>query len=87
MPKWRDKQRNLEIGDVVIVKDDLLAPGMWKLGSIVAVYADSLGAVRSVDVRSSGTIKRRGVTSLVPLCYDRDPVIRGSMLRTNSHSR
>ena len=51
--KWNNPQRNLQINDIVIVKDDNLPRNRWKLGSIEEVYLDDDGLVRKVKLRMS----------------------------------
>ena len=48
--KWVKPQRNLEVDDLVIVKDDTLARNNWKVGKIVKTLPDDDGLVRKVKV-------------------------------------
>lgn len=58
-PKWNKEHRNFQINDIVIVKEDNLAPTRWKLGRIIQVKRGVDGLVRSVEIRTStGTINR-----------------------------
>ena len=51
--KWVKPHRNLQVNDIVIVKDDTLARNNWKLGKIVEVSSDEDGLVRKVKVMMS----------------------------------
>ena len=51
--KWNNPQRNLQMNDIVIVKDDNLPRNRWKLGRIEEVYLDNDGLVRKVKLRIS----------------------------------
>ena len=62
--KWRTRQRNLEIGDLVIELDKGLAPGKWKTGRVAATYPGTDGLVRAVDVEIEGKLFRRGLPKL-----------------------
>lgn len=65
--KWSYPSRNLQVDDVVIVKDDLAPPAVWKIGIVQQVYPDSQGYVRVADVKTSTSIKRRALNSLILL--------------------
>ena len=45
--KWNNKTRNCEIGDIVLVKDDM-ERNRWPMAKVVATYKDYKGVVRSV---------------------------------------
>lgn len=62
--KWRTRQRNLEIGDLVIELDKGLAPGKWKTGRVAATYPGTDGLVRAVDVEIEGKLFRCGLPKL-----------------------
>lgn len=49
--KWLKKQRNFEIGDVVLLKDDSVCRSDWPMARVVDVYPDSNGFVRSVKLK------------------------------------
>ncbi|XP_065368746.1 uncharacterized protein LOC135961178 [Calliphora vicina] len=64
--KWKTSCKNMQIGDLVIVMDDLLPPHEWNLGRIEKTFSGSDGNVRTANVRTaSGVIKR----PIVKLCY------------------
>ncbi|XP_054272893.1 uncharacterized protein LOC128993159 [Macrosteles quadrilineatus] len=52
--KWTKPQKNLKIGDMVIIHDDNLPPLSWKMGRILEVSPGSDGTVRVVKVKTSG---------------------------------
>ena len=49
--KWRVQERNMCVGDVVLMKDESASPGVFKLGQISGVRVSDDGCVRSVTVR------------------------------------
>ncbi|XP_036329713.1 uncharacterized protein LOC118741847 [Rhagoletis pomonella] len=69
-PKWSQRLRNLEINDVVIIKDDNLPPTQWSIGKISEVHPGSDGLVRVASVDTfKGTLKRP-IVKLCPLFID-----------------
>lgn len=73
--KWRKPFRNLEVGEIVLLKDKDAPPRLWPYGLIVDTYPDRQGHVREVDLLTSGSIRRRGITSLIPLIPLDEPVV------------
>ena len=49
-PKWHTSRRNVQVDDVVIIQDDNLARGKWRLGKVCDVYPGVDGRVRNVSV-------------------------------------
>ncbi|KAI9555042.1 hypothetical protein GHT06_020340 [Daphnia sinensis] len=62
--KWKTKQPNFEVGDVVLEINKSLSRGVWNIGHIVKVFPGSDGCVRTVDVQLPSGIFRRGITEL-----------------------
>ena len=50
-PKWRDVEKNLVVGDVVLLVDEQCRRGDWKTGRVVEV--DDGDIVRTVKVRTA----------------------------------
>ena len=48
--KWTSSRRNLQIGDVVIVKDEHKPRNCWSLAQVVGTYPSKDGLVRNVKV-------------------------------------
>lgn len=46
--KWFEKIRELQVDELVFVKDDNLPPAVWRRGRVVKVYPGKDGHVRSV---------------------------------------
>ena len=65
--KWNQPQRNLEVGDVVLMKDDNAARNDWPMGVITATEPDAEGFVRSAVVKTQNTELRRPVSKLILL--------------------
>ncbi|CAG2234872.1 unnamed protein product [Mytilus edulis] len=49
--KWHTKQRNVKVGDLVIVQDSNIVRGRWKMAQIVEANAGRDGFVRYVILR------------------------------------
>lgn len=66
--KWKQKQDNLETGDMVIMKEENSSPGCWPLAKIAKVYRGNDGNIRVVEVQQAGnkTLKRP-ITKIIPL--------------------
>lgn len=72
--KWQQRQRNLNLNDIVIIKDDNLPPGKWSLGRVVALHPGNDGHVRVVTLKTkNGHLKR--------------PVVKLSLLPTNKNEQ
>lgn len=49
--QWHVPRRNVQVGDVVIVKDDNIPRNEWKLARVVEARADGDGLVRKVKIQ------------------------------------
>ena len=58
---------NIQPGDTVLLVDESVPRGQWPLGLVEAVRTNADGLVRSVTLRSRGTVIQRPVTKLVKL--------------------
>ena len=73
--KWHRRAENLEVGDVVVIWDNLLPRNQWVRGIISKVYPGQDERVRVADVRTtSGTYKRlaRKLCVVVKRCSTSD---------------
>ena len=48
--KWIRPRRNLEVDDIVIVKDDNIPRNQWQLARVAEVHKDEDGLVRKVNL-------------------------------------
>ena len=60
--KWFSSQKNLKVGEVVVVIDTDMARRDWKVGRIEQVYPGNDGLVRMVDVKVRGRTLRRPIS-------------------------
>lgn len=73
--KWTKPTRNFQVGDLAILKDDLLPPIHWNLVRVVKVHPGLDQIVRAVTVlNSSGVELKRPVVklALLPTSADED---------------
>lgn len=68
--KWSQNQPDVEIGTLVLVKDDRLPPGKWLLGRVVAKHPGADGITRVVSLRFKNHVFKRPVTKICPLPLD-----------------
>lgn len=68
-PKWTQQQRNIEIGDLVLLKDEQLPPAKWALGRILDTHPGEDGLTRVVTLKTTKSILKRPVSklSLLPI--------------------
>ena len=70
--KWQDAQQNLKKVDLVLLSDEQLHRGQWRLGIVTKPISGNDGLVRSAKVKFDGTIKTRPVVKLCSLELDCD---------------
>ena len=70
--KWKKPQRNMEIGDIVILKDEDIPRGYWKLARVTEVTKDSDDLVRKVKVLiGDATLSKHGKRLRKPVVLER----------------
>ena len=52
-PKWQ-QEKNLHVGDIVLVVGDNVARNQWALGRVKNVFSGADGLVATVEVREKG---------------------------------
>ncbi|XP_036346384.1 uncharacterized protein LOC118755659 [Rhagoletis pomonella] len=62
--KWKGQDTNLNEGDLVVIKDDLLPPNEWQLGRITKLHPAPDQNVRVVDIRTQSGTVTRNITKL-----------------------
>ena len=63
--KWYHKQRNLQIGDLVLVSDENTPRHLWPLGLITEVRVSGDGLVRAVSIKTQSTNLVRPISKVV----------------------
>ncbi|XP_017875054.1 uncharacterized protein LOC108621956 [Ceratina calcarata] len=65
LTKWRQQRENLKVGNLVLIRDDILPPTKWKMGRVAELHTGQDGCVRTVTVRTeTGSLLR----PIVKLC-------------------
>jgi hypothetical protein len=68
--KWQYPTRNLEVDDVVLIKEDNIPPAKWALGRILETHPGADGRVRVVTLKTKTNIIKRPVPKLSRLPMD-----------------
>ena len=68
--KWLHNQRNVKVGEIVLVINPETQKGHWPLGRILEVYPGKDGFVRVVKVLVGDTVLKRPVTKICKLELD-----------------
>ncbi|XP_077983962.1 uncharacterized protein LOC144438690 [Glandiceps talaboti] len=72
-PKWTAAKYNLQVGDIVIIKDDNIPRNHWRLGRVTDIYPGEDGLVRKVQLTTASSVLDRPIHKLVRLvAADRD---------------
>jgi hypothetical protein len=66
--KWFQTRRNIEVGDLVIIKETGVARNKWPLGRITEVFPGCDGRIRSAKIRSATGEFHRPISQIC-LCY------------------
>jgi hypothetical protein len=65
---WLAKTEQMKIGDIVIIKEECVTPGKWKIGKILKTHPGSDGIIRVVTLKTSkGNELKRPVVKLCRL--------------------
>ncbi|XP_048486343.1 uncharacterized protein LOC125490601 [Plutella xylostella] len=70
--KWRIPTRQLQIGDLVLLKEENLPPMSWRLGRITSLFPGKDKVARVAEVKTTHGTFRRGVKYLCPLLEPAD---------------
>ena len=62
--KWHRVRRNAEVGDLVLLVDEPLSRGQWRLGRILKTFPGRDGLVRTVEVKTAGSTLVRPIQKL-----------------------
>ena len=65
--KWRRPHKNLEVGDIVVMREDNIIPTQWPIARIVETHQGQDGLVRAVKVRTKNGIYTRPITKIALL--------------------
>ena len=67
--KWHTPSKNLQVGDIVCLRDEPMAPTRWPLARVVELHPGKDGKVRVATIETMKGRYRRPVIKMVPLVY------------------
>jgi len=65
--KWRRREKNIQVDDLVVIHDENLAATHWRMGRVTQVHPGSDGLVRVVTLRTATGSIKRPITKVSPL--------------------
>ncbi|XP_055633307.1 uncharacterized protein LOC129773688 [Toxorhynchites rutilus septentrionalis] len=65
--RWTRRRNNIQIGTMVLVKEDHLPPMKWRYGRIVEVFPGNDGCIRVVNIRTKDGIFKRAIKRICVL--------------------
>ena len=65
--KWLDQQRNVVVGDIVLIVGENTPRVLWPLGLVIEAEPSQDGLVRNVKIRTKATVLTRPIHKLVLL--------------------
>ena len=68
--KWKRSTHNYKVGDIVLLKDELLFNRNWPLARVTKIYPGDDGLTRTVDLFCQGKIFRRATNRLILIVED-----------------
>lgn len=71
--KWKDGKENIEINDVVLVKDNNIPPNAWLKGKVTDIHPDPEGFVRVATIKTQNSVFKRPIVKLAPLPIYKHP--------------
>lgn len=63
--KWNRAERNIAVGDLVLLKIDNVPPGIWPVARVMEVYPGADGFVRSVKIKTPTSEFVRPINKLI----------------------
>lgn len=65
--KWKHSEEDVKVDDMVVIKEENLAPNEWRMGRVVRVFRGNDNRVRVVEVRTQRGLITRPIHKLVRL--------------------
>ena len=62
--KWNQTQKNLQVGDLILIADANDPRNQWSFGRVTTVFPGSDGLVRSAEVKTKGSTYKRPITKI-----------------------
>ncbi|XP_063545754.1 uncharacterized protein LOC134753747 [Cydia strobilella] len=71
--KWKTNQRGIQMGDLVLLKEDNLMPLQWRMGRVIHLYNGPDGVCRVADILTEKGPIKRAVNKMCLLPTDPEP--------------
>ncbi len=65
--KWRNPSRTIQVGDIIVLKEDNLDPTSWPLVRVIQLFPGRDGRVRVVIPKTANGVYKRPIHKLVLL--------------------
>nr|CAI5836912.1 unnamed protein product [Callosobruchus analis] len=65
--KWKTTQQQLQIGTLVLIREDSAPPLLWKLGRVEKLHSGPDGMARVATIRTATSTFKRALSKLSPL--------------------
>lgn len=66
-PKWATQSPDVEIGQLVLLKEDNLPPSQWKMARVTEIHRGPDDKVRVVTIKTPTSILKRPIVKICPL--------------------
>ncbi|XP_047997265.1 uncharacterized protein LOC125234887 [Leguminivora glycinivorella] len=76
--KWKTNQRGIQLGDLVLLKEDNLMPLQWRMGRVIHLYKGPDGVCRVADIQTEKGLIKRAVNKMCLLPTDPEPNDEGN---------
>ncbi|XP_073943650.1 uncharacterized protein isoform X2 [Choristoneura fumiferana] len=70
--KWRTRHTDLQLDELVLIKDDGLPPLHWRMGRVSKIYPGPDGIPRVADITTARGTIRRALNRICPLPSSQD---------------
>lgn len=70
--KWRTEQSSIEVGHIVLIRDERLPPCKWELGRVTECHPGSDELTRVVTLKTANATYKRPLVKLCRLPIDLD---------------
>ena len=65
--KWKQKERQFKIGDIVLMVDENVSRGKWNLARVIEVFPGKDGVIRNVKLKTKSGEYKRSVHKCCPI--------------------
>ena len=84
--KWSNTSRNIDVGDIVLIRDDNIPRNVWQMGRVVETYPDVDKLVRKVKLQVGSTSLGNDGKQTEPVRYLERPIHKLVLLFESKNS-